>query len=344
MRALRGLFCAVALTACLAPGARADEYTKQTFLTFSGPVQLPGITLPAGTYQFRLADPESGRRTLQVWDKDGNKLLTTLLTIPDQRMTPTNEPVVMFGERPSGQPQAIRAWFYPNESYGQEFVYPKDQAMKIARDTHTGVLSYEGEAKDEAAYKSAKVGRVDENGNMTDAAKADVTAANAAPSSSTAQSASTTTASSASTTTADNDKAATASNSASQTAADHSANAAMPSANRSAAPAAVGTSGSTVGNSTSEANRDNTNVDQRAVGTTGSGSNANSANRTAQAAAGANAAAPRANQSSTAGSAAPARELPRTASSTMLIQLLAGLSLAGAVALRVFRVRAAASR
>jgi hypothetical protein len=306
------------LTACLAPGARADEYTKQTFLTFSGPVQLPGITLPAGTYQFRLADPESGRRTLQVWDKDGNKLLTTLLTIPDQRMTPTNEPVVMFGERPSGQPQAIRAWFYPNESYGQEFVYPKDQAMKIARDTHTGVLSYEGDAKDEAAYKSAKVGRVDENGNMTDAAKADVTAANAAPSSSTAQSASTTTASSASTTTADNDKAATASNSASQIAADHTANAAMPSANRSGAPAAVGTSGSSI--------------------------NANSANRTAQAAAGANAAAPRANQSSTAGSAAPARELPRTASSTMLIQLLAGLSLAGAVALRVFRVRAAASR
>src|SRR4051794_8636976 len=83
MRAVRGLFCAVAITACLAPGVRADEYTKQTFLTFSGPVQLPGITLAAGTYQFRLADPESGRRALQVWDKDGNKLYATLLTIPD---------------------------------------------------------------------------------------------------------------------------------------------------------------------------------------------------------------------------------------------------------------------
>src|SRR5689334_4780200 len=33
MRALRALCCAVAITACLAPGVRADEYTKQTFLT-----------------------------------------------------------------------------------------------------------------------------------------------------------------------------------------------------------------------------------------------------------------------------------------------------------------------
>src|SRR3954454_7786569 len=47
MRALRALCCAVALSACLAPGVRADEYTKQTFLTFSGPVQLPGMTLAA---------------------------------------------------------------------------------------------------------------------------------------------------------------------------------------------------------------------------------------------------------------------------------------------------------
>jgi hypothetical protein len=328
MRALRGLFCAVALIACLAPGARADEYTKQTFLTFSGPVQLPGITLPAGTYQFKLADPEFGRRVLQVWDKDGSKLLTTLLTIPDQRMKPTDKPVVMFGERPTGEPQAIRAWFYPNETYGQEFVYPKNQAVNIAKAMHTDVLAYEGDAKDEAAFKNAKIGRVDENGNMSNSDKNDVTASNSAPASTTTQSASTTTAPSASTTTAD--ASSTAGN--------------MPSANRSgaSAPAAVGTSGST-GNTTSEANRDNTNIDQRAAGTTGTASSANSASRTAQAQAGANAAAPRASQPNTA-SNAPARELPSTASSTMLIQLLAGLSLAAAVALRVFRTRAHASR
>jgi hypothetical protein len=71
---------------CFVSNARADEYTKMTYLTFSGPVQLPGITLPGGTYMFKLADPDSGRRVLQVWDKDGTKLYTTLLTIPDEKM------------------------------------------------------------------------------------------------------------------------------------------------------------------------------------------------------------------------------------------------------------------
>lgn len=330
MRWIRGLFCAAALLAFLAPGAHADEYTKQTFLTFSGPVQLPGIMLPAGTYQFKLADPESGRRVLQVWDKDGSKLLTTLLTIPDQRMKPTDEPVVMFQETPSGQPQAIRAWFYPNESYGQEFVYPKDQAMKLARETHSSVLSYEGEAKDEAAYKTATVGRVDENGKMTEENAGTAPASNTAPSA-----ASTTTASSASTTTTPDHTAAADANTApgappsasttTQTA-DNTNTAPMPSANRSGAPA-VGTSG----NTTSEANRDNTRINERAVGTSGS--------TAAQATAGANAQAP----SNTATRNTP-RELPRTASSTTLLQLLAGLSLAGALAIRIFRARTAESR
>jgi hypothetical protein len=48
MRLIHSLACAFVLATVLTPGARADEFDKQTFLTFSGPVQLPGITLPAG--------------------------------------------------------------------------------------------------------------------------------------------------------------------------------------------------------------------------------------------------------------------------------------------------------
>ena len=87
-KAITALCCAVALAVFVAPGARADEYTKQTFLTFSGPVQVPGATLPAGTYMFKLADPESGRRAIQIWDKEGSDIIATLLTIPNQRMEP----------------------------------------------------------------------------------------------------------------------------------------------------------------------------------------------------------------------------------------------------------------
>src|SRR5436190_10702936 len=59
---------------------RADEFNKMTYLTFSGPVQVPGVVLPAGDYMFKLADPDTGRRVIQVWDKEGTHLYTMLLS------------------------------------------------------------------------------------------------------------------------------------------------------------------------------------------------------------------------------------------------------------------------
>src|SRR4051794_27254277 len=59
MRLLKIAVCAFALAAFTAPRAHADEWNKKTFLTFSGPVQVPGTTLPAGTYMFKLADLET---------------------------------------------------------------------------------------------------------------------------------------------------------------------------------------------------------------------------------------------------------------------------------------------
>ena len=45
-----------------------------------------------------------------------------------------------FSERGAGQPQAIRAWFFPGDRWGQEFVYPKSKAIAIAAETHQPVL------------------------------------------------------------------------------------------------------------------------------------------------------------------------------------------------------------
>ena len=71
----------------------------------------PGITLPAGTYRFQLADPSSGRRVVKVSDKDGTKTYGMFLSIPNQRMTPTDKPVVMFkesrGRRAAGGPGVV---------------------------------------------------------------------------------------------------------------------------------------------------------------------------------------------------------------------------------------------
>ena len=157
---------------CLAPSLGADQYDKLTYLTFSGPVQVPGAVLPAGTYTFKLADPDSNRRVIQIWDKDARQLITTLLTIPDQMMEAKGDPIVLFSERPAGEPQAVKAWFYPSERTGYEFVYPKDQAMKLAQANRTSVLAQDEAlgADADVAARTATVGRLDEKGQFEAAA------------------------------------------------------------------------------------------------------------------------------------------------------------------------------
>jgi hypothetical protein len=172
MRFVKTICCAAALTAVMAPGARADEWNKKTILTFSGPVQIPGATLPAGTYVFKLADIPGNRHVVQVFDKDEKKIYTTMLAVPNQRAEPSDKPIVLFSERATGSPQAVKVWYYPGETIGNEFVYPKSQAMKIAKESHTRVLAMNNDNKTAntigevpSEMKSATVGYFDENGN-----------------------------------------------------------------------------------------------------------------------------------------------------------------------------------
>src|SRR5258706_12155739 len=141
MRVLKSLCGAAALTMLFASGAHADEWNKKTILTFSGPVQIPGATLPAGSYVFKLADIPSNRHVVQVFDKDEKKIYTTLLAIPNDRLEPTDKPVILFAERASGSPQAVEGLEYPRDRVGNEFGNPKGQAMRIGQEKDSRVLS-----------------------------------------------------------------------------------------------------------------------------------------------------------------------------------------------------------
>jgi len=112
------------------PQAKAAEWNQSTTLTFPESVQIPGQVLNAGTYVFKLADLSSDRNIVQVFDKDELHLYATLLTIPDYRLKPTDHPVITFEERATGVPEAIKAWFYPGESNGHEFVYAGTKAAQ----------------------------------------------------------------------------------------------------------------------------------------------------------------------------------------------------------------------
>jgi hypothetical protein len=129
----------------MVPRAAADESDQKTTFTFSGPVEIPGQVLQAGTYVFKLADSESDRDIVQVFNKDDNHLYGTFLAIPDQRLRPAGKPIITFDETPAGSPEAVKAWFYPGDDYGHEFVYPKSSAVRLAKANNTPVPSMPAE-------------------------------------------------------------------------------------------------------------------------------------------------------------------------------------------------------
>ena len=123
--------------------ARADVWDKKTTVTFSRAIELPGIVLPAGTYVFRLLDTPGSRHVVQVFNADETHLYTTVLAIPNYRLKPTSETVMKFKEARKDNPEAMRAWFYPADNFGQEFVYPRRRAVELAASAQVPVLTAE---------------------------------------------------------------------------------------------------------------------------------------------------------------------------------------------------------
>jgi hypothetical protein len=146
-KALTTVFSVALVGAALTSAARADSYDDKTVITFSGPVEIPGVhlkgwgVLPAGTYVFKLVDSQSDRHIVQIFSADEKTVYATILAIPNYRLKATGKTVITFRERPAGEPEALRAWFYPGKNWGEEFVYPKAVAIEIAKSSNTAVLS-----------------------------------------------------------------------------------------------------------------------------------------------------------------------------------------------------------
>ncbi|MGO9256956.1 MAG: hypothetical protein ACLQU1_11730 [Bryobacteraceae bacterium] len=145
------VFCAALMGAVFSPAAKADAWNRKTVMTFSGPVEIPGVhlkgwgVLPAGTYVFKIMDSQSDRHIVQIFSQDERTVYATILAIPNYRLKATDKTVVTFRERPAGEPEALRAWFYPGRNWGEEFVYPKARALELAKTANAPVLFTEVE-------------------------------------------------------------------------------------------------------------------------------------------------------------------------------------------------------
>ena len=140
-------------------GDGADRYPRRT----SSPSAAGGdaSVAPDCTIWPGLADTPS-RNVVEVWDREEKNMIGHWLFVQAERPEVSHDTVVMFRETAAGQTPAIHYWYYPGERSGKEFVYPKDQAVKIAARTHENVLSTEGDVSPQSQVSS-----IDETGKVT---------------------------------------------------------------------------------------------------------------------------------------------------------------------------------
>jgi hypothetical protein len=153
LKATPAVLCVAYFGAAFAPSISADEHDKKTTFTFSGPVEIPPVyitgmrVLPAGTYVFKVVNSSSDRHIIQIFNEDQTKIFATILAIPNYRLQAKDKTVITFNEGIAGKPESLRAWFYPGENWGEEFVYPKARAVELAKVSNLPVPAHLDELK-----------------------------------------------------------------------------------------------------------------------------------------------------------------------------------------------------
>jgi hypothetical protein len=132
MKLLRNFAMLMAIIFVVSGTLRADEMNKKTTFTFSTSVQVPGMTLPPGTYVFKRLNNDTYPHVVQIFNEDETKLITTVMAINNEQLQASGKTILTYGEAPDGQPVPLEAWFYPGDLFGQQFVYPESMANRLS--------------------------------------------------------------------------------------------------------------------------------------------------------------------------------------------------------------------
>jgi hypothetical protein len=123
------------------PAARADQADQATKVTFNQPVQIPGRVLAAGTYWFILPNNATDNYQVRIYNADRTVFYGTVLTINAQRLQVTDKSAFTFATHDSAEPKALVTWFYPGETIGHEFLYPKQVSKELAKAKQVTVVA-----------------------------------------------------------------------------------------------------------------------------------------------------------------------------------------------------------
>jgi hypothetical protein len=132
----------LALSGLIAGTTRASEVDQAIKVNFSQPVQIPGRTLPAGTYYFSIINTID-RETVQITNEDRTRTIALIQTINRERPEWEGHAGTAFtlALGKGVEPPAVIAWFYPGRTTGHEFVYPKQEEKELAMATQATQVS-----------------------------------------------------------------------------------------------------------------------------------------------------------------------------------------------------------
>jgi hypothetical protein len=149
---------------------RAGESDLRTEFSMNHNFTVPGQVLNANTkYVIMVGDAHTGmRKVVRIFNEDESKLISTFLAVNDENLEPADETTFTFMETAPGYPKVVRSWFYPGRNIGMEFVYPKDQAMEIARHSTDGWLATTATEFKDKDLDSIQVETVEPSGSVAE--------------------------------------------------------------------------------------------------------------------------------------------------------------------------------
>ena len=128
------LLAATALTLMATGSLMAGLENQRTELTVNRAIEVPGATLQPGDYIIELAGATANDSVVAIRKADSLDLAAPLfLTIKTRRNEVAGESKFSFYEAAPGSAPALRAWFYPGQIIGHQFVYPESRGRDIAK-------------------------------------------------------------------------------------------------------------------------------------------------------------------------------------------------------------------
>jgi hypothetical protein len=112
---------ALLVGAATQPTGAWSDFNHREYLTFSGPVAIPGVVLAAGTYVFEVPSPSTSHTIVTVRSRDGRQVYLTRFTRAVDRRDPGTP--VTFRETARGEVQQIDAWYPMSGEQGRQFIY-----------------------------------------------------------------------------------------------------------------------------------------------------------------------------------------------------------------------------